>query len=562
MASAIVIVKMAEINRWGRWRLLASPLTRRILAVNLLAPIILVAGLMYMDRYKQGLIRAELVALGTQAEMVAGAVGEGAVSEQAIGVMELNHEIAQQMVRRLAQPAQLRARLFDPEGDLAADSRFLLSAKGAIQIEPLSEPPSPGFRGEMDQLLNRFTTWMPDDSSLPPYTEPAEQHAKDYHEAMAALGGKAESAVRRRHHGIVLTVAVPVQRYKQVAGALMVSADGTNIARALFQVRLAIVEVFVVVLLITILLSLYLAGTIARPIRRLALAAEYVRHGHGRRHKFPDFSARSDEIGELSQSFREMTEALWGRMDAIEAFAADVSHEIKNPLTSLRSAVETAARVSDPSQQRKLMSIIQDDVARMDRLISDISDASRLDAELSRAETEPVDIRIMVETLAEVYRATTEQRQLSFAVHANTSDPLTVAGIESRLGQVLRNLIANAVSFSPEEGTITLTAGREDPWVRLVIEDDGPGIPENKLEAIFDRFYSERPKDEKFGTHSGLGLSISKQIVQAHGGHIHAENRKAPNKEIGGARFVVTLPSTPIPPITRPNVIRPIVTRH
>ena len=224
--------------------------------------------------------------------------------------------------------------------------------------------------------------------------------------------------------------------------------------------------------------------------------------------------------------------------------------------------VETAARVSDPSQQRKLMSIIQDDVARMDRLISDISDASRLDAELSRAETEPVDIRIMVETLAEVYRATTEQRQLSFAVHANTSDPLTVAGIESRLGQVLRNLIANAVSFSPEEGTITLTAGREDPWVRLVIEDDGPGIPENKLEAIFDRFYSERPKDEKFGTHSGLGLSISKQIVQAHGGHIHAENRKAPNKEIGGARFVVTLPSTPIPPITRPNVIRPIVTRH
>lgn len=545
MASAIVTAKMGEINRWGRWRLLASPLTRRILAVNLLAPIILVAGLMYMDRYKQGLIRAELVALGTQAEMVAGAVGEGAVSEQAMGVLDMNHEIAQQMVRRLAQPAQLRARLFDPEGNLAADSRFLLSAKGVIQIEPLAEPPSPGFRGKIEQLINRFTTWMPVDSSLPPYVERAEQHAADYHEAMAALGGRVESAVRQGRHSIVLSVAVPVQRYKQVAGALMVSADGTSIARALFQVRLAIVEVFMVVLLITTLLSLYLAGTIARPIRRLALAAEYVRHGHGRRHKFPDFAARHDEIGELSQSFREMTEALWGRMDAIEAFAADVSHEIKNPLTSLRSAVETAARVSDPAQQRKLMSIIQDDVARMDRLISDISDASRLDAELSRAETGPVNIRTMVETLAEVYRATTENRQLSFVVHTTETDPLMVSGIESRLGQVLRNLIANAVSFSPEQGTITLTAGREGPWVRLVIEDDGPGIPENKLEAIFERFYSERPKDEKFGTHSGLGLSISKQIVEAHGGHILAENRMTASGEVRGARFIATLPATP-----------------
>jgi two-component system, OmpR family, sensor histidine kinase ChvG len=556
MASAIVTVKMhqdfeSRPRRWRRWRLLASPLTRRILAVNLLAPIILVGGLMYMDRYKQGLIRADLAALGTQAEMVAGAVGEGAVSEQAIGVLELNHEVAQQMVRRLAQPAQVRARLFDPAGELVADSRFLLSAKGAIQIEALPAPHAPGLRGAVERWWERLNTWMPEDYSLPPYVEPSEQHATDFPEVVAALGGKVETELRGRHHGIVLSVAVPVQRYKQVAGALMVSADGTGIARALFQVRLAIVEVFAVVLLITILLSLYLASTIARPIRRLALAAEYVRHGHGRRHKFPDFSVRGDEIGELSQSFREMTEALWGRMDAIEAFAADVSHEIKNPLTSLRSAVETAARVSDPTQQRRLMSIVQDDVARMDRLISDISDASRLDAELSRAETEPVDIRTMVDTLAEVYRATTEDRRLTFVLHAALGDPLTVTGIESRLSQVLRNLIANAVSFSPEEGTITLSAGRDGAWVRLVIEDDGPGIPDNKLEAIFDRFYSERPKEEKFGTHSGLGLSISKQIVEAHGGRVCAENRVNGHGDIRGARFIVTLPAAPTQPVTR-----------
>ena len=530
-------------RRRPRWRLLASPLTRRVLAVNLLAPVILVFGLFYLDRYKQGLIHAQLTGMTTQAEMVAGAIGEGAVSEQALGFLELNRDVAQQMVRRLSEPAQVRARLFDPVGDLAADSRFLLSSKGMIQIEPLSAPHAGGVMGWLHRLWETVTTWMPYDQTLPPYVEHPVQRAEHYPEVLAALSGRIETKVRSRRHGIILSVAVPVQRYKQVVGALMLSADGSNIARSLFQVRLAIVEIFAVVLLITTLLSLYLAAFIARPIRRLALAAEQVRHGHGRRHKIPDFSARGDEIGELSQSFREMTEALWQRMDAIEAFAADVAHEIKNPLTSLRSAVETAARVTDPGQQRKLMGIVQDDVERLTRLISDISDASRLDAELSRAETEPVALRVMVETLVEVYRATTEDLGLKFAVHAPADDPLLVQGFESRLGQVLRNLIANAVSFSPPGGTITLAAAREGGMVRVTVADEGPGIPANKLDAIFERFYSERPKDEKFGTHSGLGLSISKQIVAAHGGRIHAENRIDADGAVIGTCFVVTLPA-------------------
>lgn len=525
-----------------RWRPLSSPLTRRLLAVNLIAPVLLVVGLFYLDLYKQGLVRAELAGLTTQAEMVAGAVGEGAVREQALGLLELNREQAQQMVRRLAEPAQLRARLFDAVGMLAADSRFLLYSQGVVQIEELPPPKGRGWRAELRQAWERIATWMPVDETLPTYVEHAEQRADHYPEVMAALSGRADSAVRnRKHGGIVLSVAVPVQRYKQVVGALMVSADGAGIARSLFQVRMAIIEVFAVTLLITIALSLYMAGTIARPVRRLALAAEQVRHGHGRRHRIPDLSSRGDEIGELSVALTEMTEALWRRMDAIEAFAADVAHEIKNPLTSVRSAVETAARLDDPEKQRKLLAIIQDDVERLNRLISDISDASRLDAELSRADTEPVDLRAMLETLADVYRSTEDR--LDFVLELPDPGPLMVAGIEGRLVQVLRNLIANAITFSPDGGAITLRAGREGKFVRVEVDDRGPGIPETKLATIFERFYTERPAAEKFGTHSGLGLSISKQIVDAHGGLIWAENRKDPAGDVVGARFVVKLPT-------------------
>ncbi|WP_291718273.1 stimulus-sensing domain-containing protein [Magnetospirillum sp. 64-120] len=522
-----------------RWNPLSSPLTRRILLVNLVAPVILAAGLLFLDRYKQGLVRSELAGLTTHAEMLAGAVGEGAVSEQALGFLEINQDLAQHMVRRLAQTARIRARLFDAVGGLAADSRFLLSAKGNIRIEDLAPPPSMGMLAQLEAWWDRAATWMPLDENLPVHLEPPSQKAEYFPEAVAALSGKAQGVVRTNPAGgIVLSVAVPVQRYKQVVGALMVSQDGSRVARALFQVRVAIAQVFVVALAVTIALSLYMAGTIARPIRRLALAAEQVRHGRGRAHRIPDLSSRGDEIGELSVALKEMTEALWARMDAIERFAADVAHEIKNPLTSVRSAVETATRLTDPEKQKKLLSIIQDDVERLNRLISDISDASRVDAEMSRADTDPVPLARLLETLAEVYRSTAEH--LHFPLTLPEDDDLVVNGIEGRLVQVLRNLIGNAISFSPPGGTIHLTAERAGKTIRVTVEDNGPGIPDGKLDAIFDRFYTERPAGEKFGTHSGLGLSISKQIIDAHGGRIWAENR-----DEGGARFVVELPNAP-----------------
>ena len=343
---------------------------------------------------------------------------------------------------------------------------------------------------------------------------------------------------------LILSVAVPVQRYKHVLGVLMLTRGSHAIDNALLEVRLDILKIFAVALGVTVLLSMYLAGTIVRPIRRLAAAAERVRHDHGRQQTIPDFAGRNDEIGDLAESLSEMTNALWIRMDAIESFAADVAHEIKNPLTSLRSAVETTARLKDPEQQRKLMVIIQEDVSRLDRLISDISDASRLDAELSRAETEPVDIGAMLAILVEVHDDTSGGGPRTRLENtAGDSGPLMVDGIESRLAQVFRNLLTNAQSFSLGEGTITITTSRENGWIVVDIDDDGPGVPAGKEEAIFERFYTQRRKSEKFGTHSGLGLSISRQIIDAHGGRLFAANRTGPSGEVLGARFSIRLPA-------------------
>lgn len=341
----------------------------------------------------------------------------------------------------------------------------------------------------------------------------------------------------------MLSVAVPVQRYKRILGALMLTKPSTAIDNALLEVRLDILKIFGVAIALTTILSIYLARTIARPVKRLAAAAERVRRDHSREDEIPDFTRRNDEIGDLSLALRDMTAALWTRMDAIERFAADVAHEIKNPLSSLRSAVETAARLKDPDQQRRLMAIIQDDVGRLDRLITDISDASRLDAELSRAHKEPVDLAGMLSTLVDVHSATGAEGAPRLALDVTDGAPLTVLGMEGRLVQVFRNLITNALSFSPPGGTIRLAASRDRQWVTVTVDDEGPGIPPGKEEAIFERFYTERPQGEKFGTHSGLGLSISKQIVLAHGGTLRAVNRLAADGRVIGARFIVRLPA-------------------
>ncbi|WP_316976164.1 stimulus-sensing domain-containing protein [Shumkonia mesophila] len=523
-----------------------SPITGRILALNLVALGVLVAGLLYLGEYRKNLIAAELAALGKQAEMSAAAIGEGSVitgsSEPAVGHQALSPADARQMVRRLVEPTDTRARLFGADGVLIVDSRMLFGPGGMVQVEEL--PPPDDKSGVIEELLAFYdfiVTLIPGFEPLPAYRENSIQQAADYREVVGALNGDVTHAVRTTERGMMLTAAAPVQRYKQVLGALMLSTDSRGIDNALYDVRLDILKVFAVALSVTVLLSLYLASTIARPIRRLADAAESVRHARNRSVVIPTFPGRDDEIGELAQVLNEMTEALWQRMDAIEGFAADVAHEIKNPLTSLHSAVETISRVSDPAQQRKLMGIIQDDVRRLDRLITDISDASRLDAELSRAELEAVNLSGLLGVVVDIQR-TTGAGGPDIALDIPGEREFRVRGIEGRLVQVFRNLIANAVSFSPPGGKIAVRAQERPGAVEIEIVDEGPGIPAGKERDIFERFYSERPVGEKYGTHSGLGLSISKQIVETHGGRVWAENRLDEAGNTRGARFVVWLP--------------------
>ncbi len=523
----------------------SSSLTLRILAINILALAILVGGVLYAGEYRKSLLTTELSALETRAQVFAAALAEGAVRGTAARDESLSPTVARQMMRRLAEASSTRARVFDVTGSLILDTRFMFGPGGvSVQVEdlpPLETPAMTLFQRALKSYDDAIS-WVTGHIAAPAYNENPIQQATDYEEVLSALDGFASRSVRASSGGDpMLTVAVPIQRYKQVLGAVMLTLESHELAQALLEVRLGILKVFGVALGVTILLSVYLAQTIARPLRRLAAAAERVGRGHHRQYAIPVFPRRRDEIGRLSRSLADMTEALWRRMDAIERFAADVAHEIKNPLTSVRSAVETAARVSDPEAQKRLMNIIHEDVSRLNRLISDISDASRLDAELSRAETEPVDLRLMLETLVSIHEAT-EGPPLELVKPLPTRSCI-VPGVDHRLMQVFRNLIANAASFSPPGGRITVSLACEDKLVRATVDDEGPGIPPGKEEAIFERFYSERPQTEKFGTHSGLGLSISRQIVEAHGGRIAAANRLDEAGNVAGARFTVELPT-------------------
>lgn len=522
---------------------LISPLTRKVLAVNFIAVLIPIVGFLSLGEYRDSLIATEMEALKTQGEVFAGAIGEGAIATTLSGDQILDIPPAQQIVRRLSESNAVRARLFLPDGDLAADSRLLVAGGGVIHIQVL---PPPSLRRPLLDPIVDILDWLPRRHDLEAYREAPMQSAADYTEVMNALRGETSNELRQTDIGdYVLSVAVPVQRYRQVLGALMLSKNGDDIDREVRELRFFVLQLFAVALAITTLLSIYLAGTIARPVRRLAEAAEKVRRDIGRQtHTIPDLTGRRDEIGDLSGSFRAMTQELQAQLDAIERFAADVSHELKNPLTSLRSAVETAARVKDQGKQRQLLAIVQDDVRRLDRLITDIADASRLDAELSRAQSAPVDIAAMLTTLADMHRTTStgKKKAPEVVLDLERQKGLTVSGMEDRLVQIFHNLLGNAVSFSPAGGKIRLIARLDGNIVETLIEDEGPGLPEGKLEAIFDRFYSERPSGEKFGTHSGLGLSISKQIVEAHRGTIRAENIPGPSGKPAGARFIVRLP--------------------
>ena len=537
-------------RRRVRW---VPPLLRRILLVNALPLVLLLAGLLYLDQYENGLLQAEVSTLREQSRIFAGALGETAVKEDESDHPRLLPELARPLLRRLTEPTpNAQARLYAPDGALVADSRVREGAGGAVVTEPLPPAVERGrIVGTIGHVTDQLLALLPHGGQVPQLdTGPSAagpDWQPDVREEVRLTGANQSREMppyirRTGDNRLLVTVAEPVQRNHATVGIVMLTREAREVDTSLLAIRLSILGLFTLALGLTVMLSWYLSQTIARPILKLAGAAEQMREGRGRTGAVPaSLLDRNDEIGELAGALSESARALWARMDAIERFAADVAHEIKNPLSSIRSAIETLRRIEDADKQRRLLAIIAEDVGRLDRLISDISDSSRVDAELSRVAAEPIDVAPILATLAEINETTRGDGD----PHIELVPPegnVVVQAVEGRLVQVLRNLIGNAESFSPPDGRIRLRAREAGSQVEISIEDEGPGIPEAKLEHIFDRFYSERPQGERFGQHSGLGLSISRQIVEALKGQISAENRRDERGLIQGARFVVRLP--------------------
>ncbi len=550
-----------------------SSLTRRILFLNLAALVVLVAGILYLNQFREGLIDARVESLLTQGEIIAGAIAASAsVDTNSITIdpekllelqagqsmmpapsdesldFAINPEKVAPVLRRLISPTRTRARIYDNDASLILDSRHLYSRGQVLRYDlPPIRSENLGILGHVEKWIN----WLFQRHDLPLYKEQPGGDGSIYPEVMRALTGARGAVVRVNEDGeLIVSVAVPIQRYRAVLGVLLLSTQAGDIDKIVHAERLAIFRVFGVAALVTIVLSILLAGTIANPLRRLSAAAVRVRRGVKAREEIPDFSSRQDEIGNLSVALRDMTNALYDRIDAIESFAADVSHELKNPLTSLRSAVETLPLVRNDDSRKRLLDVIQHDVRRLDRLISDISDASRLDAELARQDAATVDLEQLLTGLVDISRQVSRRAKpvrIDFSVERpkGARPDFHVAGHDLRIGQIVTNLIENARSFVPDgHGVITVALARERGMCVVRVEDNGPGIRAENVDRIFERFYTDRPDGEDFGQNSGLGLSISRQIAEAHGGSLTVQNIvDGKSHAVKGARFVLSLPA-------------------
>ncbi len=536
-----------------------SSLTRRIVVLNLAALLALVTGILFLNQWRAGLIDARVQSLRVQGEIISAAIAASAtVDSDVISInpdrllkfqsdsllsplsffdptleFPISPERVAPLLRNLVTPTRTRARIYDKDGFLLLDSKSIY-LPGEVIGKPLVQEKKPFFLAE---LAYRLLAWVPGDE-FPPYQEYGANEGKRYPEVGAALNGDPADIVRVDKDGqLIVSVAVPVQRLRATVGALLLSTEPGEIDSIVASERLGVLRIALVAAIVSTLLSFILAGTIAEPIRRLSAAAQRVQQAMSARAQIPDYTARSDEIGHLSGSLRAMTAALFSRIEGIESFAADVAHELKNPLTSLRSAVETLPLVKNQKDRDRLIAIIQHDVQRLDRLISDISNASRLDAELARDTNTIVDVFEVASTMVAMHKEVAQERRVGIDLYSRGDHLPLVEGQDSRLAQVISNLIDNAVSFSPTGGKVSVTISTSDKHVTLDISDQGEGIFGDP-ERIFERFYTDRPAPENFGNHSGLGLSISKQIVEAHKGTISARNRTRQN----GAVFRIVLP--------------------
>jgi len=519
------------------WRWLpGSRLGRLIIVLNLFGLAILISGALVLNELRRGLVNARIDSLTTQGELIATIIDQAATVGEPEPMMDAAY--ASEILQLLSNPRSQRARLFDAEGRLIADSYWV-----SDRVEWRTLPPA-RTRGDGPGL----------DLNLSGEDDPQDAAAA---KAQAALRAEVSTALRGVHWaGLrmgadeerVVSVSIPIQHVKAVLGVLTLEAR--DVDEIIAAERAALLPFILIAISVSLISSLLLNRLIAHPVRRLARAADRVRLARARAISVPDISRRDDELGDLSRSLEDMTHALSERIDAIERFAADVAHEIRNPLTSLRSAVETLGLVEEPAARDRLMAVLQNDVQRLDRLVTDISNASRLDAELSRETPTPVDLRRLISDVVSLYQATVRPGEPGVVfTPSEAAEPVMVSGQEGALGQVLRNLIDNARSFSAPDGEVRVGLSRQRGRAFITIDDDGPGIPPENLESIFERFYTSRPKGAAFGGNSGLGLSIVRQIVVAHDGSVRAENRKvegadgeADTTAVAGARFTVILP--------------------
>ncbi|HEY1879100.1 MAG TPA: ATP-binding protein [Caulobacteraceae bacterium] len=503
---------------------LGSRLGRLIIVLNLLGLAILIGGALVLNEFRAGLIQTRLESLELEGEVIAKVIDEYTTVGEPVPALEA--DAAANVVDVLSIPSSQRARLFDASGRLLADSYVVADR---VDQAPLPPALKPGQHEDTDLAKAREQRLETARKALTA-------------EVQAAMRGEVVRNVRVAEDGKhVVSVSIPIRHVQAVLGVLTLQATGVE--QIVAAQRRALLPFILIAIGVTLISSLLLTQLIAEPVLRLARAADRVRLQHARAIALPDLARRDDELGDLTRSLEDMTRAIAQRMQAIERFAADVAHELRNPMTSIRSAVETLELVEKPDARARLLRILALDISRMDRLITDISNASRLDAELAREQPSPLDLRPLLAQVAEFYEATRREGEVSvrFVVPA-AADPVHVNGREGPLGQVLRNLIDNARSFGQagSEVRINLIRGRGEALI--FIDDDGPGIPADNLETVFQRFYTSRPKGAAFGGNSGLGLAIARQIIEAHGGRIWAENRLDAEGGVSGARFCIGLP--------------------
>ena len=499
-----------------------TSLTARILAVNIIALGLMAGSLFYLDSYRKQLVAERFKLASAEAEIAAA------------GLAQTPPRSRSQLLARIGTDQHLRLRVYGADGALTLDS-FKVAGPSFIFADPQADP----WYLNAARVLDRSMNWTLGTPPIPPYRNPAVDAATNWPELVQASRSHSTVVLERSapDESPVITAATPIG----TKGELLLSTrNAPDITQAVRDARQTLAIVLAVTLIISIQLSLFLARTIVQPLRSLVRAAVRVRLGRDRAVEVPRLPERRDEIGLLARALSDMTGALRQRIDAVETFAADVAHEIKNPLASLRSALESLQKVQDDQLRTELTAIAAHDVRRIDRLVSDIAEASRIDAELSRTQFDAVDLMTLAETLVRARAERGDAAACKVWVEPQDAGPWVVPGDPARLERVLVNLLDNACSFSPPGGAVVLSVTRHPDHVELTVTDQGPGIPAEAREKIFDRFHSLRPDNEALGSHSGLGLAIARTIAEAHDGTLVATDRPDGRS---GACLVLELPT-------------------